>query len=80
MSDSLFECGKDVKVFGWRWNGSRGHNLWFVYANHKFNYVERTARGMYSSRPAISIDWMNIGGDDSDGFVDCDIYFFTLIV
>lgn len=67
MANTLFEY--DAKVFGWKWDGSRCHNRWFVYANHKFKYVERTREGVYSSRPAVPEDWMNI---DGDGFVECD--------
>ena len=72
MSEVLFEYDKDVKVFGWGWNGRCGHDRWFVYVDHKFNYIERVSRGIYSTRLAVPEDWMNIGDDDGGGFVECD--------
>lgn len=56
------------KVFPYVFEGRR---RWFVFRGGEFRIVYKEG-GKLVNRPASAYDWMGIGGDTSEGFVECD--------
>jgi len=67
---------EDVKIFGFDWDGSVGHNAWFVFDNIGDNcwFVSNyLGTGQFELiRPALVDDWTYISPWNSEGFFDYD--------
>jgi hypothetical protein len=66
----------EVRIFGFDWDGSVGHNGWFAFSedgNSCWFFHNYIGNGNFETcRPALEDDWNYIGPWNSEGFTDCD--------